>query len=80
MHVSLTQRSAERSIYSYETKKYAADDLVLLDEAIFNEKTRWRSLDTAGVDRRVNTFNTSPMPLDTYAVLAATTSFNGAYA
>jgi hypothetical protein len=46
-------------------KKYAADDLVFLDEAIFNEKTGWRGRTHPNTTRG-----------DTYAVLAATT-FDG---
>ena len=41
-------------------KKYTADDLVFLDEAIFNEKTGWRH---PGMNHRANAPNTSLIPL-----------------
>jgi hypothetical protein len=41
-HLSLAHSEALREAYTEEMKRYAADDLVFLDEAIFNEKTGWR--------------------------------------
>jgi hypothetical protein len=49
-------RQELREAYIEEMKKYIAEDLVFLDEAIFNEKTGWGY-------RRVNAFNTPPIPL-----------------
>lgn len=51
---------ALRKAYIEEMKKYTADDLVFLDEAIFNEKTGWRH---PGMDHRANASNTSLIPL-----------------
>jgi hypothetical protein len=39
---SLSRSEELREAYIEEMKKYAAEDLVFLDEAIFNEKTGWR--------------------------------------
>jgi len=60
-----------REAYIEEMKKYAADDLVFLDEAIFNEKTGWRYRGYGLYGERIQyAANTRD---DTYAVLAATT-------
>jgi hypothetical protein len=58
--LSLSRSEELREAYIEEMKKYTAEDLVFLDGAIFNEKTDG---DTAGMDRRVNAFNTPPIPL-----------------
>ena len=56
-------------------KKYTADDLVFLDEAIFNEKTGWRHRGYGPQGERIQ-YVANTTRGDTYAVLAATT-FDG---
>jgi hypothetical protein len=40
--VSRAHSKALRKAYLYEIQSYSADDLIFLDESIFNEKTGWR--------------------------------------
>ena len=69
--LSLSRSEVLREAYIEEMKKYAADDLVFLDEAIFNEKTGWRYRGYGLYGERIQyAANTRD---DTYAVLAATT-------
>ena len=75
LHVSLSRSEALREAYIEEIKKYAADDLVFLDEAIFNEKTGWRHRGYGPQGERIQ-YAANTTRGDTYAVLAAT-SFDG---
>ena len=42
--ISLTQSREARRRYRGEISRFPADDLVFLDESIFNEKTGWRHM------------------------------------
>jgi transposase len=73
--LSLSRSEALRKAYIEEMKKYTADDLVFLDEAIFNEKTGWRHCGYGPQGERIQ-YVANTTRGDTYAVLAATT-FDG---
>ena len=76
LHVSLSRSEAPREAYIEEIKKYAADDLVFLDEAIFDEKTGWRHRGYGPQGERIQ-YAANTTRGDTYAVLAATHSMAG---
>jgi DDE superfamily endonuclease len=65
-------RQELREAYIEEMKKYIAEDLVFLDEAIFNEKTGWRYRGYGPQGERIQ-YTASTTRGDTYAVMAATT-------
>uniref|UniRef100_A0A093X9Y0 Uncharacterized protein y4pE/y4sA n=1 Tax=Talaromyces marneffei PM1 TaxID=1077442 RepID=A0A093X9Y0_TALMA len=42
MRISLNRSQALRDAYTEDIQQFAAEDLIFLDESIFNEKTGWR--------------------------------------
>jgi len=68
----LARSEALREAYIEEMKRYAADDLVFLDEAIFNEKTGWRHRGHGPQGERIQ-YAANTTRGDTYAVMVATT-------
>jgi hypothetical protein len=67
------QRSEElRQLYRDEMAQFIADDLVFLDESIFNEKTGWRTKAYAPVGREAR-YHEDIRRGDTWSICAAMT-------
>src|SRR6267378_1433622 len=70
--ISLTQSREARRRYREEISRFPADDLVFLDESIFNEKTGWRHMAYAPIGHEAR-YSASVRRGKTWSILAAMT-------
>lgn len=68
----LTQSREARRRYREEISRFPADDLVFLDESIFNEKTGWRHMAYAPIGHEAR-YSASVRRGKTWSILAAMT-------